>query len=122
MIEINGTPAPEGTLAVSLAADGRVVVWLPGKRSEGHTIKLAPDANGMLALVRILTQRQLTPDATISGQMDAPTQSIVEAWLRQNSPAGRRESVQPARSENPLLSPSETDALLSEIGMLDDPA
>lgn len=80
-------PLPMDAIALSLRSDGRLQVYLPGLNSDGHTIAVSPDANGMRAIVTILQERLKLPEQkrTISGEMYSPTQQIVDQWLRQNS-------------------------------------
>ncbi len=113
-IEINGVPAPSGTCAISLATDGKVVLHMPGQRAEQHTIKLTPDANGMRALVHILTRREREPHATIRADMTAPTQIIVDEWLAANRPAPAQ-SIKPTIPETVRLDSIDVDDLLEGL-------
>ena len=105
-------PKREPTVGLSLAPDGRLVVHLSTDRAS-HTVRLTPDARGLAALVSILTRRQATESRGISADMAAPTQSIVDAWLREHTPS--RTVREPAARDE--ISPSEADELLSGLSL-----
>lgn len=82
-------PLPKNAVAVTLRADGRLQIYMPGvKPGVGHSVAIPPNQNGMRTLIHILQQRQRddTPKS-VSGQMSSPTQQIVDAWMKDNAPS-----------------------------------
>ena len=114
-IEINGYPLTHEACAISLGTDGSVILHMPGQRAEQHTIKLTPDANGMKVLVKVLTERaRAKPDEnTIRAEMNAPTQLVVNEWLKHNAvKVHEKPTKEPDRDE---MTPSEVDEILEGI-------
>ena len=100
-IEINGTPAPAGTLAISLTNDGQLQLYMPGVNSRGYTLRLPTNQRGMDALARILTEHRRAPRTPIGAGDASPTQQIVEHWLNHNSPTRPPAKPEPPRVETP---------------------
>ena len=115
-LEINGYPLSAEACAVSLSDNDEIVLHMPGERAEQHTVKLQPTAHGMAALLQILKNRKrraASAPPTISGDMSAPTQAVVEAWLADHKPAV---TAKP-KTEKPSLTPSQVDELLEGLDL-----
>ena len=79
-------PLPSSAVAVTLRADGQLQIYMPGQKSDGHTVTVPASSSGMKALVSILSHRERTIKPTISADMSSPTQGIVDEWLKTHAP------------------------------------
>jgi ribonuclease HI len=81
-------PLPQHAVGLTLTASGDLRVYIPGQQSDGHSFEVPATQAGLNAIVQVLKERQAaeTHELTIRADMKAPTQHIVDQWLRNNSP------------------------------------
>lgn len=66
---------------ISLDELGRLSLFLPGVKAEGHHVTIPLTLDGLKVIRKILQERKKTPKATI-GMNGSPTQEMVQAFLR----------------------------------------
>lgn len=69
---------------LSLAPDGRVLVEFPACDAWAeHSVLLPPTASAMKHIVSMLSYQEHVPNGGKLAREGAPTQAIVDAWLRE---------------------------------------
>jgi len=79
-------------ITIALAPDGaHFLLTVPGAHSEStHTLTIPINYSGMLTMRCIFTERQHTTKSPKLGLTGNPVQSMVDQWLRDNTPTRLR--------------------------------